>query len=94
LNRYFIASLFKYYRKHFTNWHLWILTAGYVLRSLYSILHWTIAARIMPEPLRLAARKRAQQWQLSLQLALTTMKDLLTGSIFMDQPQHRQEEAK
>jgi len=94
LNHYFVVSLFKYYRKNFSNLHLWIVTTGYVLRSLYSILHWTIAAHIGPEPLRLKARNQTQQWQLSLQLALATLKDLFTGNIFSDQQRHRPEEVR
>jgi GT2 family glycosyltransferase len=85
MNRYFLESLFKYYRKNFTAWRLWILVTGYLLRSLYSILHGKIAACIMAKPQRLSVQDQIQYWRSALKLAATTMKDLITGNIRLEQ---------
>lgn len=81
MNRYFLDSLFKYYRKNFTPWRLSLLVAGYLLRSLYSMLHWAIAARLMPEAWQQPAQEQACYWRKALELSVTVMKDLLAGEI-------------
>ena len=85
MDRYFLESLFKYYRKNFAHWGLWILAAGYVVRALYSIVLWTIATNIRPEQLSLSAKNKMQYWKYSLKLAVTVMKDLLSGKIGKEQ---------
>lgn len=83
MNRYFLESLFKYYRKNFTAWRLWILITGYLLRSSFSVLSGKIAARIMPKPMRLSAQDH-EYWGYTLKLAATAMKDLITGKIGLE----------
>ncbi len=81
INSYFTDSIFKYYRKNFSIHHLWIVAAGYLVRSLYSLSRWTITAYFTSESLRLPALNQAKQWRFSLKLAVTAMKDLLNGKI-------------
>jgi GT2 family glycosyltransferase len=81
MDRYFIDSLFKYYRKNFTPWRFWIVAAGYLIRSLYSTIHYTIAAYFLRQPLRNSAWKQAQHWRFSLKLTVTAIKDLLRGKM-------------
>jgi GT2 family glycosyltransferase len=85
MNRYFMDSLFKYYRKNFTIWRLWTVAAGYALRSLYSTIHWTIVAFIKNEPSSLTAQDNARYWRFYLTLATVTMKDILRGKIAREQ---------
>lgn len=89
MNRYYLDSLFKYYRKNFTVWRLWLLVAGYFLRSLYSILRWTIAAGVLPRARRLSAQDPAGQWRQSLRFAVTTMQDLITGALSRERTNRR-----
>ena len=85
MNRYFISSLFKYYRKNFTPWQLLIVATGYVARSLYSIIHWAIAGCFMTKSLRLIAHDQTESWRLSLKLAAGSLSDLITGKISREQ---------
>ncbi len=94
VNCYFIESLFRYYRKNFAAWRLWILVLGYLLRSSWSIVQWHIAACLMPQTLRLKARENIEQWQTSLNLAVTTIRDLITGNIGKEQEQRPGRDAR
>jgi GT2 family glycosyltransferase len=85
MDRYFLDSLFKYFRKNFSTWRLWILAAGYLVRSLYSTLHWTTATYLVGKPMRHSAQEQARHWRFTLMLAVKTIKDLLTGNISNNQ---------
>lgn len=87
INRYFLESLFSYYRKNFTVRHLWIVTAGYLLRSLCSWLYWSMAHRLASKAEHVSAQERARYWRRSLELAVAAIMDLISGEIGRERKQ-------
>ncbi|GFO59669.1 rhamnosyltransferase [Geomonas silvestris] len=69
LNRRFTESLFKYYAKHFSPGAFRLVAAGYLVRSLYGIAHWSLRARLVSSSERGLMRARARYWRACLELA-------------------------
>ena len=78
-NRYFTESLFKYYRKNFSPWRLWLVAAGYLVRSLYCIALWSLTAALTSGPRRRRAQERARHWSHCLKLSVRTLTQQLSG---------------
>jgi GT2 family glycosyltransferase len=69
LNLRFTESLLKYYAKHFSPGELRLVAAGYLVRSLYCILYWSLRVRLAPRPERGPLRDRIHYWRACRHLA-------------------------
>jgi GT2 family glycosyltransferase len=83
MRRFHLESLFKYFKKHFSEGSLLVLSVGYFLRSLYSIVCWKIIEKFLPKERSRSAIEQAQYWQLAYDQAVRTMKELFFGEASM-----------
>jgi GT2 family glycosyltransferase len=76
MRRYHLESLFKYFKKNHPPLTLLLLSTGYLIRSIYSILFWRFAMLLKRQRFCQATSEQALYWQLACKQAVETMQGL------------------
>lgn len=80
MQHYHLESQITYFRKHFSKPVLLIIIAGYLLRSLFSICYWKVAAMVQSGSVRDKSLSNLNYWLRAADLAFQAMPEFFYGS--------------
>ncbi|OGW47990.1 MAG: hypothetical protein A2078_08995, partial [Nitrospirae bacterium GWC2_57_9] len=83
-----LESRFIYYRRHFSRTAVAVLSAGYLVRAVWSTSLSTAAQYVLPAHRRERARENVRYWLLAFRLSRDALRQLISERIAFKEPVH------